>query len=123
LINHNEAFLKLAADAKSRITEASPKQVAGAHGGGAMVIVDVREADEFAREHITGAVHISRGILEQRVADVAPDADTPIACYCTAGNRGALAADSLKKMGYTNVVSIEGGLKAWKAEQLPTDKS
>ena len=119
-MNHNEAFQKLADDARTRIAEIAPGEVRAADSP-PPVVIDVREHNEFIQEHIPGAVHLSRGILEQRVAEVAPDPAAPIICYCGAGNRGALAADSLQKMGYTNVSSIKGGLNAWKAKNLGTE--
>ena len=67
------------------------------------------------------AVHLSRGILELRIEQVIPDASTPLICYCGGGSRSALAADSLQKMGYTNVASLAGGFKAWKEAGLPTE--
>jgi phage shock protein E len=77
------------------------------------LIVDVREQDEFFSGHIKGAQNISRGTLEQSVSKIAPDRSSLILVYCAAGNRAALAADSLQKMGYRNVFSLKGGLSAW----------
>ena len=77
------------------------------------LIVDVREQDEFFSGHIKGAKNISRGTLEQSVSEIAPDRSSLILVYCAAGNRAALAADSLQKMGYWNVFSLKGGLSAW----------
>jgi phage shock protein E len=77
------------------------------------LIVDVREQDEFFTGHIKGAKNISRGTLEQAVSKIAPDQSSLILVYCAAGNRAALAADSLQKMGYRNVFSLKGGLSAW----------
>jgi phage shock protein E len=77
------------------------------------LIVDVREKEEFFSGHIKGAKNISRGSLERTVAEIAPDRASPILLYCAAGNRAALAADSLQKMGYRNVFSLKGGLSGW----------
>jgi phage shock protein E len=77
------------------------------------LIVDVREQDEFFSGHIKGAKNISRGSLEHALSEIAPDQSSPILVYCAAGNRAALAADSLQKMGYRNVFSLKGGLSAW----------
>ena len=112
-------FAKLAAEAKSRVrevfaTEASEQQVAGA------VLIDVRETEEFAKGHAAGALHLSRGVLELKIEDVAPDVSTLIICYCGGGSRSALAAESLQRMGYTNVASLAGGFKAWKEAGLAT---
>jgi len=116
---HPTRFQALAADAKTRVTEISAEEAATRQQAGA-VVIDVREAQEFAQQHIDGAVHLSRGILETQIEQLAPDTQTSIVCYCGGGNRSALAADNLQKMGYTNVVSLAGGFAAWTAAQLPT---
>lgn len=109
--NHSEDFLKLAAEAKSHIRQVSPSEAEALVEQGAL-LVDVRERDEFERGHLTGATHVSRGILEMHIGELAASKDAPIVCYCGGGNRGALAVESLQRMGYTRVVSIEGGLAA-----------
>ena len=111
-------FAQLAADAKTRVREVSPLEACQQQAQGA-VLIDVREREEFEPGHAAGAVHLSKGILELRIEEVIPDAATPIICYCGGGSRSALAADNLQKMGYTNVASMAGGLKAWKNEGLP----
>ena|SRR2546421_2395351 len=112
-------FKQLADDAKSRIRELSAKQSSDEQSKGA-VLVDVREADEFAAGHAKNAIHLSKGVIELRIEDAVPDTSTPIICYCGGGSRSALAADNLKKMGYTNVASMAGGFRDWKNEGLPT---
>lgn len=79
-----------------------------------MQVIDVREKEEFDSGHIDGAAHVGRGVLELKIDDVVPDKNTPIVCYCAGGNRGALAAETLQKLGYTQVFSIAGGLRAFK---------
>jgi rhodanese-related sulfurtransferase len=113
-MKHPPEFLALVADAKARIKEVAPDDAAALIQAGA-VVLDVREKDEFAGQRIEGAINISRGILEMRVTEVIPDKHTPVVCYCGGGNRGALAADTLQKMGYENVVSIGGGLNGYLA--------
>ena len=76
------------------------------------MLIDVREADEFANGHAQGAIHLSKGVIELRIEETVPDVATPIICYCGGGSRSALAADNLQKMGYTNVASMAGGFKA-----------
>ncbi|HEX3444503.1 MAG TPA: rhodanese-like domain-containing protein [Chthoniobacterales bacterium] len=105
------AFVSLADDARSRICEVTPAELATFRK--LPLIVDVRERDEFVKGHINGAKHISRGLLEQKVCEIAPDCSSPIVVYCAGGNRGALAADTLQKMGYRNVFSLKGGLSGW----------
>jgi phage shock protein E len=112
-------FARLAEDAKSRVREVSPADAHGQQAQGA-VLIDVRESDEFANGHAQGAVHLSRGVLELRIEGLVPDVATPILCYCGGGSRSALAAESLQRMGYTNVASVAGGFKAWKEQRLPT---
>jgi len=111
-------FAQLTADAKSRIREVSPVEAGKQQAGGA-VLIDVREREEFVQGHAAGAIHLSKGLLELRIEETIPDPATPIICYCGGGSRSALAADNLQKMGYTNVASLAGGLKAWRNEGLP----
>ena len=119
----NKGFQDLVADAKKKITEISPTDSEQkAKSGSDVVIVDVREKDEFAELHIPDAVHMSRGMLELEVEDKFPDRNMTIICHCGGGGRSALAAESLQKMGYKNVRSMAGGFKAWKAAGLPTTK-
>ena len=82
-----------------------------------MTILDVREDSEWEAGHLPQAVHLCKGILERDVEKVIPDVSTPIVLYCGGGYRSALAADSLQKMGYQNVLSLKGGYKGWCAEQ------
>jgi rhodanese-related sulfurtransferase len=116
-------FDKLVADAKKNITEISAADAAAKKDNGESVIVDVREKDEWKEEHIPGAIHLSRGTIELEVEDKIADPNAAIICHCGGGGRSALAAESLQKMGYKNVRSMAGGLKAWKAAGLPTTKS
>ena len=113
-----KTFADLCADAKTRIAEtttaAVEKRLADSDFRG--VLVDVREQDEFRAGHLPGARGIGRGILEYHIADEVPDTDTEIVLYCRGGNRSALAADSLRQMGYTRVSSMMGGFRAWEAE-------
>ena len=111
-------FLKLAAEARSRIVEIPPLDAAAAIKSGA-ALLDVRERGEFQRGHIPGATHLSRGTIELEIEGLVTDASTAILVYCGAGNRSALAADNLQRMGYTNVKSIAGGFQAWLDAGLP----
>src|SRR5438552_2017046 len=106
-------FQKLAAEAKTRVREISAAEASQRQQQGAL-LVDVREAEEFGKEHARGAMHLSRGVIELKIEDVAPDTATPIVCYCGGGSRSALVAENLQRMGYTNVASLAGGFKAWK---------
>src|SRR5687768_12576670 len=113
-------FEQITADAKKRIREVSPADASKQQADGA-ILIDVRESEDFAKEHARDAIHVSRGVLEMRIEGIAPDPATPILCYCGGGSRSALAADNLQKMGYSNVASVAGGFKAWKEAGLPTE--
>ncbi len=113
---HNEDFLKLAAAARERICEITPQEALHRQAEGAL-LVDVRDSDELAATPaLAGAVNISRGRLELKIGEVVANKNAPVVLYCGAGNRGALAADSLRQMGYTNVVNVAGGLNAFPKE-------
>jgi phage shock protein E len=115
-------FEKLVTEAKKNIREISPQDAAVKSQSGEAVIVDVREKDEWDEEHIPNATHLSRGTIELDIEEKVPDLNAMTICHCGGGGRSALAAESLQKMGYKNVRSIAGGLKAWKAAGLPTAK-
>jgi rhodanese-related sulfurtransferase len=115
-------FEKLVAEAKKHITEILPQDAAAKLSSGDAVVVDVREKDEWDEGHIPGAIHLSRGTIELDIEENVPDPNAMIICHCGGGGRGALAAESLQKMGYKNVRNMSGGLKAWKSAGLPTAK-
>ena len=118
----HSGFQKLVAQAKKHITEISPQNAAANLKTGEAVIVDVRDKDEWDDGHIPGATHMSRGTIELDIEEKVPEPNAMIICHCGGGGRSALAAESLQKMGYKNVRSMAGGLKAWKAAGLPTTK-
>lgn len=111
-------FKRLVDDAKTRIREVSPADAAEWHRQGA-VLIDVRETEDYSASHVTGAIHLSKGVIELKVEETVADTSAPIVCYCGGGSRSALAADNLQKMGYSNVASMAGGFKAWKNADLP----
>ncbi|MCS6866877.1 MAG: rhodanese-like domain-containing protein [Gemmataceae bacterium] len=120
---HSPRFLQLVAEAKSRIRECRVADVrAQQQAGTPFVLIDVREESEYAAGHIPGAIHISKGVLERDIEAKVPDPHTPLVLYCGGGFRSALAADALQKMGYTNVLSMDGGWRAWTEAGLPTEK-
>ena len=102
---------KLAALARWRIEEISPHELARAKP--LPVIIDVRESEEYADGYLAKAKHLSRGVLEKKIGEVVPDFSTPIVLYCDRGERAALAAENLMKMGYQYVRSLRGGLQNW----------
>jgi phage shock protein E len=115
-------FEKLVADAKKNITEISAQDAATKLKNGEAVIIDVRDKDEWDEGHIPGAMHMSRGTIELDIEEKVPDPNAMIICHCGGGGRGALATESVQKMGYKNVRNLAGGLKAWRAAGLPTAK-
>ena len=117
---HGPRFEKLANEAKARIKKISANDAVREQSHGALLI-DVREADEFAKEHAANAVHLSKGVIEYKIEQQVPDPTTPIICYCGGGSRSALAAENLQKMGYENVRSMVGGFRAWKESGLPIE--
>ena len=86
------------------------------------VLVDTREESEWARGHIPGAVHLSKGIIERDIEKTVPDKDATVVLYCGGGFRSALAADNLQKMGYRNVISMDGGWRGWTEAGFPVIK-
>jgi|ERR1044071_4001523 rhodanese-related sulfurtransferase len=118
----NKRYEKLIADTKKDISEISPTDAASKMKSDNVVLVDVREKEEWDEEHILDAIHLSRGTIELDIEEKVPDPETLIICHCGGGGRSALAAQSLQKMGYKNVRSMAGGFKTWKALGLPTAK-
>jgi rhodanese-related sulfurtransferase len=112
-------FQKLVAQAKRHIAEISPAEARKEIEGGEAVLIDVREESDWQEGHAKGAKHLSRGVIELEIEEEIPDVKKPIICYCGGGSRSALVAESLQKMGYENVRSMAGGLRAWKEEGLP----
>ena len=117
-----DRYQKLVADAKRTITEIRPTDAAEKMKSSDVVVIDVREKDEWDEGHIPDAIHLSRGTIELDIEERVPDLNMTVILHCGGGGRSALAAESLKKMGYKNVRSMAGGLKAWKAAGLPTTK-
>ena len=115
-------YQRLVATAKREITEISPPEAVAKAKSGEALIVDVREKEEWDEGHIPNAIHLSRGMLELDIEEKVPDPNALIICHCGGGGRSALAAENLQKMGYKNVRSMAGGLKAWKAAGLPVTK-
>ena len=121
-MKHSPAFLAIVDDAKGRVRQCTIADVkARLDRGERFEFVDVREDGEWAMERIPGARHIGRGVLERDVERLIPDKRAPIVLYCGGGFRSALAADNLQKMGYTNVVSMDGGIRAWREAGYPVE--
>jgi rhodanese-related sulfurtransferase len=122
-MKHSPGFLAIVADAKQRVAECTIADVkARLDRGEAFNFVDVREDGEWAVDHAAGARHIGRGVLERDVEAIIPDRAAAVVLYCGGGFRSALAADNLQKMGYTNVISMDGGMRAWREAGYPIEK-
>jgi rhodanese-related sulfurtransferase len=120
---HPPRFLKIVDDARSRIKETHVDAVKEKlDRGETFMLVDVREESEYAKDHLPTAVHLGKGIIERDIEAHAPNTDTPMILYCGGGFRSALAADNLQKMGYTNVISMDGGIREWREKRYPLVK-
>lgn len=119
---HSPGFLALVNDAKTRVREIDIDAYKGlVERGEDHLLVDVREDSEWEAGHALGALHLSKGIIERDIEGKVPAKDTPMVLYCGGGFRSALTADALGKMGYTNVVSLDGGWRAIESSGLPTE--
>lgn len=117
---HPPGFLKIVKDARSRVKELTVDDVkAKLERKENFILVDVREESEFAKDHLPGAVHLGKGVIERDIEKVVPDAGTQLVLYCGGGYRSALAADNVQKMGYTNVLSMDGGIRGWRDKGYP----
>jgi len=119
---HTPRFLKIVEDAKARVRELTVAQVkARLDKGDKFHLVDVREESEWAKDHLPQATHLGKGIIERDVEQRIPDPAAEIVLYCGGGFRSALAADNLQKMGYTNVWSMDGGIRGWRDAGYPLE--
>src|SRR5256885_6832624 len=116
-------FLKIVENAKQRIREVSVDDVkTKLDRGEQFVLVDVREESEWAKDHLPGAIHLGKGVIERDVEERVPDLNAPVVLYCGGGYRSALAADNLQQMGYRNVLSMDGGIREWREKGFPLSK-
>lgn len=122
-MQHSPRFLQIVDDARKRVRETTVDQVkARLDRGEKFMLVDVREESEFAKDHLPGAIHLGKGVIERDVEARVPDLSAPLVLYCGGGYRSALAADNLQKMGYTNVLSMDGGIREWREKAYPLAK-
>ncbi len=122
--NHPPRFLKIVDDARSRVRETTVDEVKKRlDRKDKFVLVDVREDREFDADHIPGAVHMGKGVIERDIEAKYPVLDTELVLYCGGGFRSAMAADNLQKMGYTNVISMDGGIREWREKNYPLEKN
>jgi rhodanese-related sulfurtransferase len=123
-MQHSPRFLKLVADAKRHIRETTIAVVAERlQRGDTFHFIDVREDDEWRAGYARGAIHLGKGVIERDIEKRIPNKDEEIILYCGGGYRSALAAEALNKMGYTNVLSMDGGMRGWRAAGLPEEKA
>src|SRR5215469_6043301 len=117
---HPPRFLKIVDDARSRIRETNVDEIKSRlDRGDKFLLIDVREESEYARDHLPGAIHLGKGVIERDIEVRVPDPNAPLVLYCGGGFRSALAADNLQKMGYTNVLSMDGGVRGGRAKNYP----
>ena len=120
MAKHAPGFLKIVEDAKTRIRECTISDVTRRLAAGeSLTLVDVREESEFSKGHIPGAIHIGKGVIERDIEAKITDSSQELILYCGGGYRSTLAADNLQKMGYTNVISMDGGWRGWTEAGLP----
>jgi rhodanese-related sulfurtransferase len=120
---HPPRFLKIVDDARSRVRETDVDTVKQRMDrGDKFLLVDVREESEFATDHLPGAIHLGKGVIERDIEGRVPQLNTEMVLYCGGGFRSALAADNLQKMGYTNVISMDGGIRDWRGKGFPLVK-
>jgi len=118
--NHSPKFLAIAHDAKKNIKETTVIDVKSRlDKGEKLLLIDVREESEFATDHISGAIHLSKGVIERDIELAVPDLATEIILYCGGGFRSALSAENLARMGYSNVISMDGGIRVWRENGFP----
>ena len=122
-MKHSEGFLKLVNEAKTRIKETTVAETQEKlSNDGTVKLIDVREDKEWDTAHAAKAIHLGKGIIERDIEQLVPDKSTELILYCGGGYRSALAADVLQTMGYTNVLSMAGGWKAWKDAAAPIEE-
>ncbi|MFI5112537.1 MAG: rhodanese-like domain-containing protein [Terriglobales bacterium] len=119
-MQHSPRFLQIVNDAKKRVRETTVDEIKRRQDrGDRFTLVDVREESEYAKDHLPGAIHLGKGIIERDIEAKVPDTSAEVVLYCGGGFRSALAADNLQKMGYTNVVSMDGGVREWREKNYP----
>jgi rhodanese-related sulfurtransferase len=121
---HPPRFLNIVDDAKTRIRETNVDDVKKRiDRGDKFLLIDVREESEFAKDHLPGAIHLGKGIIERDIEERVPQLNAEMILYCGGGFRSALAADNLQKMGYTNVLSMDGGIRGWREKNYPLTRN
>lgn len=123
MANHSPRFLQIVESVRGNIRECTVADVQQRIARGEQfMLLDVREESEYAAGHLPGAKWLGKGIIERDIEAVVPDPDTELVLYCGGGFRSALAADNLQKMGYSNIISMDGGFRGWKDAGYPIEK-
>lgn len=121
-MDHSAEFLALVDDARTRVRETDVDgYLKLRESGEPHVLIDVREESEFAAGHIPGSLHLGKGIIERDIIAKVPDKNATLILYCGGGFRSVLAADNLRKMGYANPISMDGGWRAWEQAGQPVE--
>lgn len=116
------SFREVVGEAKSQVTEVEAEEIERwRREGEPIVLLDIREGEDYQKGHIPGAISLPRGLLELKIDEVTTNPDASIVCYCGGGSRSALAALTLKQMGYSNPLSLSGGLRGWKEQGRPVE--
>lgn len=122
-MNHSPGFLKICEEAKKKVKETTVEDVfKRLSNGDKFHFVDVREDNEWNEGRAKGAKHIGKGIIERDIEALIPDKDAEIVLYCGGGYRSVLAAEVLQRMGYKKVISMMGGIKAWREKNYPQER-
>ncbi|HEY3282980.1 MAG TPA: rhodanese-like domain-containing protein [Armatimonadota bacterium] len=115
-------FREIVDEAKTQVAEVSAEELGRRKASEPeLIVLDVREGEDFREAHLPGAISLPRGLLELKIDELTTDPERPIVCYCGGGSRSALAARTLQEMGYGRVSSLAGGMRGWKDEQRPTE--
>jgi rhodanese-related sulfurtransferase len=122
-MEHTPGFLRIVQDSKMRVKETGVEDVKRKMDAGEKFhLIDCREESEWARGHLPGAIHLGKGVIERDIEKRIPDTQAPIIIYCGGGFRSALAADNIQRMGYHNVLSMDGGWRGWTEAGFPVVK-
>lgn len=122
-MSHAPGFLKLVNAAKAKVRETTVAAVqARLAKGESLTLVDVREDHEWEKGRLPGAIHLGKGVIERDIEAEIPEHGKELILYCGGGFRSALAAQALQEMGYTNVVSMDGGFRGWCEAGLPVER-
>ncbi len=113
-ISASASLADLQAEAKSKVQNITPMELnMRLEMGEEIFILDIRNYEEWLSGHIPGATHVHRDLMEMRIEGLVPDYDTEFVVNCKSGGRSLLAAEQLMRMGYTNVLNLDGGMNAW----------